>query len=70
MLFMVINLTALAAGFCLSGSQYSVAFYKHYMTPIKAESDLIKHNLKDIAKYRDFDSKIKNSIVKVWNINI
>ena len=59
-LLMLLNLTSLLAGTCLSGSQYSHALYKHYLTPIKTEDGLIKQNLKDIAKYRAFDSKIKN----------
>ena len=57
---MVLNLTSICAGICLSGYKYTSAVHKHYLNPIKEESTLIKHNLKDIIKYHDFEEKFKN----------
>ena len=61
-LLMLLNLTSMLAGVCLSGCQYAKAFYHYYLLPQGTEADLIRWNLKDIARYREFDSKIIQTV--------
>ncbi len=51
---MILNLTSVSVGVCLSGTQYGQAIYRYYFKPIQEERELLEKNLQDIKKYHLF----------------
>jgi hypothetical protein len=50
-----LNFTAIVFGMGICLFQYSMSLKKKYLTPIKFEEELIKQNLDQIIKYREFN---------------
>ena len=49
-----LNFTAIVVGIGICLFQYSMSFKKKYLTPIEFEEELIKQNLNQIIKYKEF----------------